>query len=518
MISYRFKRRAFLASIGGAFGLEAMLGNLEAGAAGVPSPPRLLVVYWPVGTIRYHFVPTGSGTTYTTSRILQPFETAGLREDLVVLYGLNHAGLTSLGGADEFGTVATMTGVSSPGTRQNGGEADDACAGGPSWDQIFLENVPGLARRDQSGAISGRGYYNLIGDQRVDSNELGSACLSYGYSRVAIQSARPGGTITENRPLQPTLSPLVAYNDLFVGFVPGGNSSEMLRNLRMRKSVLDSALRDLDRLYSLAPASQRPKIDVHTDAIRQLERQLADQIDQGGTTCTAPTAPSASIIGKTGQANSSHYVNPQSNVRDDLMLEEVGKTYLAVVKAAFQCDLIRIATFQWCPGTNHVAFGGMIPNNSNYYFHHPLSHASGDPAFFSGAPPTTNLYVYEFLTNVHTWYNQKLADVLAEWKSSVDGMGANLLDGTIVPVVTNVAHGGHSRNAMPALILGGRALGMQGGQFQNFESAPRPHNDLWLSVAQGFLGSNPLSVLGSETFAQNTASFTGPIAGLWSSP
>jgi hypothetical protein len=36
------------------------------------------------------------------------------------------------------GTVFTTTGCSSPGTRQNGGEQDDAMAGGPSFDQVFL--------------------------------------------------------------------------------------------------------------------------------------------------------------------------------------------------------------------------------------------------------------------------------------------------------------------------------------------------------------------------------------------
>ena len=520
MTSYRFKRRTFLAGIGGAFGLEAILRNIEASAAGVPSPPRLLVVAWPVGTIRHHFVPTGSGTSYTTSRILQPFESAGLREDLVVLFGLTHTGLTNPGGSDEGGMVASATGASSPGTRQNGGEVDDTCAGGPSWDQILLKTAPALARRDTGGAIIGRGYYNTIGDLRVDSYEIGSRCLSYSYVRQAIQSARPGGAITENQPLHPTLAPRTAFLDLFSGFMPGGGTNEeMLRALRLRKSVLDSALRDLDRLRTLAPVSQRPKIDIHTEAVRQLERQIADQIGGGGTdSCTLPSEPSATITGKSGDQNS-HYGNPQTNVRDDPMLEQAGKAHLAIIRAAFQCDLIRTATFLWCPGTNHVSFGGQNPADpSGYYMHHPMSHRNQQNGFYTGSPPTTDLYLYEFMTNVHTWFNQKLADVLVEFKSATDGYGGNLLDHTVVPVVTNVAHGAHARSPLPALIFGGRALGVQGGQYQNFESSLRPHNDLWLSVAQAYLGSNPMSALAGETFAQNASGFTGPIPGLWSTP
>lgn len=65
--AYRFRRRAFLASVGGAFGLEILLRNLEASAAGATSPPRLLVAHWPNGTVRTAFVPSGTGTGYVTT-------------------------------------------------------------------------------------------------------------------------------------------------------------------------------------------------------------------------------------------------------------------------------------------------------------------------------------------------------------------------------------------------------------------------------------------------------------------
>ena len=96
-MSYRFKRRAFLASLGGAVGLETMLKNLEAAELGTPSPPRLLAAHWPVGTIQYHYLPAGGTRDFTMSRILMPFETAGLREDLVILFGLVALAMSVLG-------------------------------------------------------------------------------------------------------------------------------------------------------------------------------------------------------------------------------------------------------------------------------------------------------------------------------------------------------------------------------------------------------------------------------------
>src|SRR5437762_2558008 len=117
MPSYRFARRSFLLGIGGAFGLEILLRNMEAAAEG---------------------------------------------------------------------------------------------AGGPSRDQILLKNVPGLSRRNEAGTIIGRGSYNVICDKRVDSYETSTRCLSYSYEQQTINSARPGGTIVEHRPLLPEMSPVTA--------------------------------------------------------------------------------------------------------------------------------------------------------------------------------------------------------------------------------------------------------------------------------------------------------------------
>ena len=41
-----------------------------------------------------------------------------------------------------------------------------------------------------------------------------------------------------------------------------------------KKSVLDFLQSDLTRMSDRGPASQKPKLDAHADAIRQLERQL----------------------------------------------------------------------------------------------------------------------------------------------------------------------------------------------------------------------------------------------------
>lgn len=520
MTSYRFARRSFLTGVGGAFGLQILLRNLEAMAQGVTSPPRLLVMHWPVGTLRARYLPTGSGSTFTYSPILKPFEDAGLRSDATILYGLRDFPSAGGGGGHEAGTPLTTTGANCPGTRRNGGEADDACAGGPSFDQVFLKNVPELQR-------PGAGYLNVICDARVDSLETSTQCLSYGHTRRSIV-ANTGANINENVPLLPELSPTQAYMKLFTGFMPGGatgaNMDQLRKGLVARKSVLDYSLRELDKIKRLAPAAEAPKIELHAEAIRAAEKQISDQLNGtmmggAGMGCVVPMAPDGSLQGKAG--SKVDYNNPVTTIADDVVHEQIGKLHAAIIRAAFQCDIIRVATFQWSPGTNHVSFKGMYPGQPDaIYMHHPLSHRLQSAAITNGPPPTSgaNAEVYGFLANVHTWYNQKTADILKEFKTATDGFGGSLLDHTITPFITEVAETSHTRSPKPALIFGGKSLGMKGGQFHNFEAAPRPQTDLWATIAQAYFKTNtPLAhpSMSAEAFVKTNVA---PIAGLWEKP
>jgi len=63
MSSYRFARRSFIAGIGGAFGLEVLLRNMECAAAGGTSPARMLLTHFPVGTYKQSYLPKGSSQT-----------------------------------------------------------------------------------------------------------------------------------------------------------------------------------------------------------------------------------------------------------------------------------------------------------------------------------------------------------------------------------------------------------------------------------------------------------------------
>ncbi len=518
MRSYRFARRSFLAGVGGAFGLKVLLRNMEAMAAGAAPPPRFLMTHFPVGTLRVRFMPSGSGSTYVASPITKPFEDAGLRNDMTVFWGFSDGHLRCPGGGGhEAGTPFTTTGCGANGTRQNSGETDDGVAGGPSFDQVFLKNVPDLVR-------PGVGYANAICDARVDSNETSTQCLSYSYTTRKIAAAQPQGQmIDENTPLLPQLSPSQLYTSLFAGFMPGGptpeNQAALLKQLKMRKSVLDFSMSELSELKKMVPGAEAPKLDLHAEAIRKVEQQLSMQIADGGVTgeCTPPMKPADNLTGQKGNSPYRETVNSD----DSPTHKAVAEAHASVLIGAFQCDILRVATFQFSPGTNHVSFKGLWPNDPNRIaMHHPVSHAGAFLGAASGADPSglsaEDKLRYDFLANVQIWYNQRLAEMLTKMKTTQDAFGGNLLDYTVVPYITEVGQSNHSRDNKPAFLFGGSKLGLKHGTFQSFSK--RPQVDLFLTCAQALLKTpDPKAALSQERFNQFNSN-AAPVSGLWAAP
>jgi hypothetical protein len=535
VISHRFKRRAFLGALSGGVGLKIMLRNLESSAQTAASPPRVLVSYWPVGIIQgasdaLWKPSSGAAGGYA----LQTFADNGLAQDMITIRGVSTTDLPlNGGGGSEGGTVVIVTGAACGGTRANRGEPDDAFASGPSFEQLLLANVPAL-----KSSVAGPGYANAICDSRTDLGEISTKCLSYSNDKQPVTLYNNAGTGMENVPLMAELSPLMQYTKLFSSFVPTAPSDgsgfaagapaadPMLKKLVGRRSVLDVALAEIRQLRDLAPGDARSKLQNHYDAVLGMEKNLTDAINAryptvtgtggaggaggmgGGDACKVkPSAPpdlqgTADPVGGFG----GHYGSPTLDSTDDGPTHRtVGSLHMDVLRAAFQCDIIRCGTFQWSPATNHVGFKGMYPGDDvGIYQHHPTSHAVGNGTPTSGTTPD-NIPVPQirFLFNVETWYFARHAENLRRWKEAFDGFGNPLLDTTIIPFVTENADYQNRRSNIPAMIFGGTKLGLLGGQYKtgNFSI-----NQLWGTIA---------SAMGH---ASTTAPFAAPIPGLLQPP
>jgi hypothetical protein len=461
-MSYTFKRRAFLQSIGAAAGLASFLRGLEWAEAQVVAPQRVLFIQRPVGTVPQSWFPAGQGASFEPSRILQQF--AALRERMVVFEDLRLPSNGSVGGGHERGTVLMLTGQRTtrlyPG---NGG--DDPIAEGPSFDQLLASAAPGL----QGTAIAS---LQLAADSRADTPEVSTRNMSYSGPQA---------------PLRPYYQPKDGYQRVFGTLMPGGATPDNLvaleRARAQKRSVLDFALKDLSRLQSLAPASQRVQLDMHASAIREVETELdATPLDPVG--CGVATAPPTLSVSTRTDPYSGDHIVPQ---RDDQVHSEIGALHLSVIKAAFRCDLTRVVTYQWAPGTNHVSFGDLWPPNPGLFkVHHTTSHDPGSPD------------QAEFLTRVEEFYAQRAANFLQELAAlpEVSGTGT-VLDNTLVPYITEVAERNHTWTRMPFLLFGG--LGLIGNRrWSNGGGGMRMSNDLWMAIAErlgmpGFtLGDNDM--------------------------
>jgi hypothetical protein len=447
---YLTKRRNFLTGLC-ASGLGYWLLRSEAFAQGATAPKRLLVIHHPVGTIRDNWTCTGSETDWQLSRILAPFEP--VKSHMVVLDGMDIVA-PGAGGGHEKGTVIMMTGVP---TRElypgNGG--DDPKAEGPSVDQMFLNG---------STALQGTPIASLqvSCDDRVDVGEISTRRLSY---------TGPAA------PLNPYLVPHATYERVFGTLMPGGgnNAANALRRARLlKKSVLDFGLGDLTRMRSLAPSSEWERLDAHEAAVRALEIEL-DQDPLSPEACGLAEAPEEIVPFEDGDGNrigNGAYSTTNGSSRDDEIHANIGRLHGEVIRAAFQCDLTRVVTFQWSPGTNHVSFQGMYPGQpTSIKMHHPVSHDPSTPD------------VREFLTKIDTWYSERTSELLQSLLATPDIGGGNLLDNTFVPYVTEVARADHSFGDAPFVVFGGAGVRLASNRLKKY-SPRRPLNDLWLAAAQ----------------------------------
>jgi hypothetical protein len=468
-MSYKFKRRSFLQSIGAAAGLASFLRGLEQAEAQALAPQRILFYQRPVGTVPQNWFPAGTGPDYQPSRILQQF--AALRDRMVVFEDIRLPSDGSVGGGHERGTVLMLTGVRTtrlyPG---NGG--DDPIAEGPSFDQLLANGSPAL----QGTAIAS---LQLAADNRADTPEVSTRHMSYTGAQA---------------PLRPYYQPSDAYQRVFGTLMPGGPTPDNLAALEraraQKRSVLDFALKDLARLQTLAPASQRPQLDMHAAAIREVETEF-DATPLDPLSCGVPTVPPTINVSTRTDPYSGDHIVPE---RDDQVHSNIGALHMAVIKAAFTCDLTRVVTYQWSPGTNHVSFGDLWPPNPTLFkVHHTTSH---DPGSADQA---------EFLTRVEEFYASRAAAFLQDLAGTPElAGGGSILDNTLVPYITEVAERNHSWTRMPFLMFGG--LGLVGGRrWDNGGGGMRMSNDLWMAIAERF--GMPGFTLGDND--QHTTAITG---------
>ena len=270
--------------------------------------------------------------------------------------------------------VALMTGVPTIGMIGQ----QDHCAGGPSIDQLLLQKSSGLGGPSFSEPHAVRVV--AAGGRRSFGSGRGGSARAFVPGPEERRRAIPAWPASRSiRRLRRSTSSTGS------SAAPCRRERAHAQILAQKTSVITYLQSDLARLQTLVPASEKDRLTAHADAIAHLEasiQQMYGSMTQNSV-CTKPATPpsyantssgvqgSGSVYSDLGGVD--YYVPNQPTSHPHL---DLGQTQLRLIKAAFACDLVRVATFMWSAGTNWVVFpgtfqGATIAGSPQSTPHHP---------------------------------------------------------------------------------------------------------------------------------------------------
>jgi hypothetical protein len=473
-ISTRLPRRSFLTAMGAGVG-HMFLRPLVAEADG-SVPQRLFMIHRPCGTWPDDFLPARtqpSGPDYPITPILKPFE--ALRNKMVVFRGVdgppNNTQNGDRHGAGLIGQVTGQLAVQPPNASaedRNDANSKSITAASPSFDQFVLQRGIVGVQPPLGGARS----IHLSGNTRSGPGQH-FACLA------AISYAGPSQPkFGEPRPMKNFVNIL---GNAMLG--PGGpiDPAVLQRYLKQKKSVLDFVRTDLARLRSQIPSSQSVKLDSHLEGLRLLEAKISSTPPPVTAGCSRPVlAPEPATV-LTGRE------------KDEAIHASVAANNLAIIRAAFACDLTRVATFTFADGNNDLHPKSFVPSPSfgiDGNHHDGVSHGGKQNRDAQVAKKETDIF-----------YGSLTARALLDMDKVGEGpSGQTLLDNTLSFYFSECSYGDdHEMIDMCSLFFGGKFLRLNVGSYLNY--APKIYqNDLWTSILNAW--GHPIERFGDPTYCK----------------
>ena len=180
---------------------------------------------------------------------------------------------------------------------------------------------------------------------------------------------------------------------------------------------------DLARMQTLVPSSEKDRLTAHARVHPELEASIRQTLRQHDEHLRLHQAGDAAELRRhqhrhaeasgsvyTTLSGVDYYVNGMPTRHPHL---DLGQNQLRLIKTAFACDLVRVATFMWSAGTNWVVFpgtfqGATIKGNLQSTPHHPPSHSD----------PISDTMTRDWLNQINLFYSQATSTVLQEFATS----------------------------------------------------------------------------------------------------
>jgi hypothetical protein len=435
--------------------LEAMLQSRASAASPTP-PKRIMFVFQPNGDQTLRRFTNQDETNFVFDEFLAPLEP--YRKDLLLLNRLDRRYHKFMAGerADghQQGGASLAPWKAGTGAFPIGG-GNGATVGyvlGPSadheiGDRVIKEN-PGVSTR------------HLVFRVNTKENNIWSV-------------SSHGGPVGQQNAIDPATDPYNAYASLFAGDAKDPAAvAALAKAMAMKQSALDNALSELTSLRAKLGKSDQQRLDMHAQALRDIERTLQ------ATTNSAACSPVP-------------LATPKVDLYDDANHEVLGQLFFKISAWAFACDHTRSINFNWSGNTSNRVYKNLGLTDG----HHDISHVSTDEAFAQIR-----------VIHKHLWEQSvTLHDLL---KATPDGMGQTLWDNTLVVHWNELGQGDvHSENDALVVFAGGAGGYFKMGRLIDFQNKAS-FADMLVSCFQ-YMGFNDVTSFGDPLLNSG-----GPLAGL----
>lgn len=449
MTSRHLSRRSLLAATGASALLLPLLNQTRGLAATPAFPKRVIFVVTGNGTIENSFWPTGGiGADLKLAEITSPLEKH--KQSLIFPKGVDlrvWAEENPFGGNGDshhcWGSVLTGT---KPAT------------GDPPHDP----GGPGLA------LASSQSIDQYIGQQLNKQKAMPFPVLSVrafgrdgsGYSTLSWTGSKA--------PFSAESDPRKLFTSLFSGVSTGAPDPTLVRLRKKRQSVLDYVGKSLERQSQRLGTEDRQKVQLHLEAVRNIERQL-----EGGpvtSSCQPPTVPTG--VDFKAMANFPALVD----------------TEMDQIVAAMACGLTQVSTLALGDGEDYNIFFPFLDiSQKGIEFperhHHDISHRPG-------------VNDHDKIV-VEQWYLSQVAKLFDKLAAVPEGDGT-MLDNTVVFYMNSLNSGfSHTVLKVPVVIGAGKNIAIRtGGRVMELKN--EAHNTLLAAVANAV--DVPMASFGDPRF------------------
>jgi hypothetical protein len=416
-------RRTFLRGAGVTVALPLLESMVPAGTAlaqtAAAPKSRLGCIYIPHGATMDKWTPSGEGTGFEFSEILQPLE--AFRERITVVSNLAHKAVAPWTGEDTGGAENHVRAAAVFLSGAHPVKKNEAYVG-VTVDQVAAAHV---------------GQDTPLPSIELSLEPLNLTCGDAGFT-CAYRNTLSWKSATLPMPMEN--NPQVVFERLFGD---GGTAAQRQERRQQAQSLLDSIRQQVPSLEKDLPAGDRRRLREYLDEVREIERRVQQFDAKLSGDLELPDVP--------------------TGIPGDF--ESHLKLMFDLQVLAYKAEITRISTLMLARENSNAVYPGSGVREG----FHNASHHSNE---------RRNMDQFAVLNQYHV---KALTYFLEKLRATPDGDG-NLLDHSMILYGSSLSDGNeHNFDPLPVVVAGGGSGTLRGGRHERF--APQtPMANLLLSM------------------------------------